>query len=308
MSAASSNGSPAAPSSPAFRVAAAQWPIERHASLAEWSAKLDRWLAEAAAGGAQLAVMPEYAPMELTSVLPEEDQADLERQLHGLQRLLPAYLERCRAAARARGLYLVAGSFPEAAPERFVNRLRLWSPRGDDVSVEKLHMTRFEREQWRVVAGGAQRVIETDLGVLGIAICYDSEFPLTMRRLAEAGAKLLIVPSCTDTPAGYHRVRVACAARALENQCYVLQSPTVGSAPWSLATDENVGAAAIFVPPDRGFPDDGVLALGPRDVPRWVFADLDLAAIDRVRREGQVLGHRDWPEQEHAAPMERSRL
>jgi predicted amidohydrolase len=266
-----------------FRVAAAQWPIEPHASLAAWGDKLERWIAEAAAGGAQLAVMPEYAPMELTSVLPAEDQAELERQLHGLQALLPEYLERCRAAARAHGLYLVAGSFPEAAPARFVNRLRVWSPGGDDVAIEKLHMTRFEREQWGVVAGAAQRVVETSLGVLGVAICYDSEFPLTVRRLVAAGAQVVLVPSCTDTPAGYHRVRVACAARALENQCYLVQSPTVGAAPWSLAADDNYGAAGVFVPPDRGFPDDGVLTVGPRDVPLWVYADLDLDAVDRVQ-------------------------
>lgn len=291
-----------------FRVASAQWPIERHASLADWRDKLHRWMSEAAAGGAQLAVMPEYAAMELTSILADEDQADLERQLHALQPILPDYLDLCRAAAVAHGLYLVAGSFPEAAPTRFVNRLRLWSPRGEAVAIEKLHMTRFEREKWGVVAGSSQRVVETSLGILGVAICYDSEFPLTVRRLVAAGAHVILVPSCTDTPAGYHRVRVACAARALENQCYIVQSPTVGIAPWSLAADENFGSAAVFTPPDRGFPDDGVLALGPRDVAHWLFCDLDLAAIDRVRREGQVLGHRDFPEQDTPAPLERTTL
>jgi predicted amidohydrolase len=291
-----------------FRLAAAQWPIERHASLGDWRLKLDRWLGEAATVGAQLAIIPEYAPMELTSILTDEQQATLEGQLHGLQILLPDYLELCRAAAVAHGLYVVGGSFPEAAPERFVNRLRVWSPRGESVAIEKLHMTRFEREQWGVVAGGAQRVVETSLGKLGIAICYDSEFPLTVRRLAVAGAQLIAVPSCTDTPAGYHRVRVACAARALENQCYVVQAPTVGDAPWSIAVDENRGAAAVFGPPDRGFPDDGIVAMGPRDVPRWLFADVDLAAIERVRREGQVLGHRDWPEQERDVAVEQAQL
>jgi predicted amidohydrolase len=102
------------------------------------------------------------------------------------------------------------------------------------------------------------------------------------------------VPSCTDAAAGYHRVRVACQARALENQCYVIQAPTVGSAPWSIAVDENVGAAGVFGPPDRGFPDDGVIALGERDRPGWVIADVDLDAVAAVRADGQVLNHRDW--------------
>jgi predicted amidohydrolase len=288
-----------------LRIAAAQWPIERHASFAAWAQKLERWLAEAAADGAQLAILPEYAAMELTSVLPEEQQGALESQLHGLQALLADYLECCRAAARRHHVHFLAGSFPEAAPARFVNRARLWGPRGESACIDKRHMTRFEREQWGIVGGSAQRVLETEWGLVGVAICYDSEFPLTVRRLAEAGAELILVPSCTDTVAGYHRVRVACQARALENQCLVVQSPTVGSAPWSLAVDENVGAAAVFGPPDRGFPDDGVLAIGARDQPRWLITEVDLEAVARVRREGQVLGHRDWAEQALAPPMER---
>ncbi len=109
------------------------------------------------------------------------------------------------------------------------------------------------------------------------------------------------MPSCTDGLAGYHRVRIACAARALESQCYVVQAPTVGLAPWSIAVDENVGAAGVVAPADRGFPDDGVVALGELNEPGWLVADVDLAALDRVRAEGQVLGHRDWDRGEHLA-------
>jgi predicted amidohydrolase len=113
----------------------------------------------------------------------------------------------------------------------------------------------------------------------------------------EAGAALILVPSCTDTLAGYCRVRVGCQARALENQCYVVQAPTVGEASWSEAVDVNVGAAGVFAPPDRGMPDDGVLARGELNQPGWVYADLDLAAIKQVRSHGQVLNYRDWERQ-----------
>lgn len=277
-----------------LRVAAAQWPIEPHASLAAWGDKLERWLAAAAAGRAQLAVIPEYAAMELTSVLSQAAQGDLERQLHELQDLLPEVHERCRAAAQRHDLYLLASSLPEAAATRFVNRLRLWSPRGAHVTVDKLHMTRFERERWGIVEGAGQHVIDTEHARLGVAICYDSEFPLQVRRLAAAGAEVILVPSCTDSLAGYHRVRVACQARALENQCYVIQAPTVGLAPWSLAVDENRGQAGVYGPPDRGFPEDGVVAQGERDRAQWLFAELDLEAVAAVRADGQVLNHRDW--------------
>jgi predicted amidohydrolase len=280
------------------RVAAWQYPIERVASWDAWLAKLDRGFAEAAARGATLCVVPEYAAMELTALCGDAGD-DLAAQLDALQPLLPAYLEAYAQLARRHDLAIVAGSFPERLASGEVrNRLRVHA-RGGAVAIEKLQMTRFERERWGVAGGDRQAVV--DLGGLrvGVAICYDAEFPLVVRRLVAAGADVIAVPSCTDTAAGYHRVRVACQARALENQCYVVQAPLVGVAPWSIAVDENVGAAGVFAPPDRGFPDDGVVALGAYSEPGWIVAELDLAALARVRADGQVLNHRDWDRPEH---------
>lgn len=285
-----------------MRVAAWQYPIERLASFDAWRAKLAAGIAEAAARGAALCVVPEYASMELTALLPPEVEQDLAAQLGAMQPLLEEYVAAYAELARNHRVAIVAGSFPEAVPGGgYRNRLRVHGPAGRQVAVEKLQMTRFEREQWGVSAGAGQTVIDIGGVRLGVAICYDAEFPLIVRRLAAAGAQVIAVPSCTDGLAGYHRVRIACAARALESQCYVVQAPTVGLAPWSIALDENVGAAGVFAPADRGFPDDGVLALGALDAPGWLVADLDLAALERVRRDGQVFGHRDWDRDAHLA-------
>jgi predicted amidohydrolase len=282
------------------RVAAWQYPVERLASWAAWRAKLERGIAEAAGQGAQLCVVPEYAAMELTALSPDAD--DLAAQLDALQPLLPGYLAAYAEAARRHGVAIVGGSFPERLASGEVrNRLRVHTPDGAAVVVEKLQMTRFERERWGVARGDGQVVVELDGGRLGVAICYDAEFPLVVRRLVAAGAEVIAVPSCTDTAAGYHRVRIGCQARALESQCYVVQAPLVGVAPWSIAIDENVGAAGVFAPVDRGFPDDGVVALGAYNAPGWVIADLDLAALARVRADGQVLNHRDWERPAHLA-------
>jgi predicted amidohydrolase len=81
----------------------------------------------------------------------------------------------------------------------------------------------------------------------------------------------------------------------MENQCFAVQAPTVGEAPWSEAVDRNVGAAGIYAPIDVGFPNDGVIAEGRLNEPGWVMAEVDLDALPRVRREGQVFNHRDWP-------------
>ena len=111
----------------------------------------------------------------------------------------------------------------------------------------------------------------------------------------QAGADVVLVPSCTDTQAGFYRVRIGCQARALENQCYVLQSPTFGEALWSEAVDVNTGRASIYTPVDYGFPDNGILAEGSADTAQWVYADLDVNEIARVRQQGQVFNYRDWP-------------
>lgn len=283
-----------------IRIAAWQYPIEQLASFEAWRAKLSAAAGEAARGGASLLVMPEYAAMELTSLLPAAQQATLPGQLVGLQPMLAPYRAAIVDAARASGLTIVGGSFPEQVGNEFRNRLRV--TRGDaEILVEKLVMTRFEREKWGIAGGAAQPLVDLGELKLGVVICYDSEFPLIARRLVEAGANVIAVPSCTDSLAGYHRVRVASAARALENQCYTIQVPTVGEAPWSIAVDSNIGCAGVFAPSDRGFPDDGVVALGTMNASQILFADLDLARVDEVRADGGVLNHRHWAEPAHLA-------
>ena len=139
------------------------------------------------------------------------------------------------------------------------------------------------------------QVFATDWGTIGIAICYDVEFPGLVRAQIDAGAWLILAPSCTDSLHGFNRVRLSARARALENQCFVAIAPTVGLAPSLASLDENHGYAAVFGPVDRGFPADGVIARGTLDEPGLVLADLDPSVLHAVRRDGAVRNHRDWP-------------
>jgi predicted amidohydrolase len=279
-----------------LRVAACAYPIERLADFDAYAAKQAALVEVAVTRGARLLVFPEYASIELTSLLAPEQQGDLQRELAALQELLPAMLETYAGLARKHGVFILGPSFPERIEaERLVrNRVRLHAPSGEVGVTEKLQMTRFEREEWGVAPGVTQRVFDTEIGMLGVAICYDAEFPLIVRRQVEAGAEIVLVPSCTDTLAGYYRVALSCRARALENQCYVVQAPTVGGAAWSIAVDQNWGAAAVYGPVDRGFASDGVVSQGSLDTPGWVFGDLDLGALSRVREDGQVTNYNDW--------------
>ena len=156
-------------------------------------------------------------------------------------------------------------------------------------------MTRFEREVWGVVGGNSLQVFETAIGKIGILICYDSEFPLLGRALAQCD--IIAVPSVTEALAGYWRVRIGSMARALENQCVTAMSSCVGAADWSDALGQSVGAGGIFCPPDVGFPSTGVLAAGQINVAGWTFADVDLEQIAKVREDGVVLNRNHWSDQ-----------
>jgi predicted amidohydrolase len=284
-----------------IRLAACQYAIELHETWDAYADHMQALCAEAVEAGAQLLLLPEYAGLVLSGQLPAEQRGDLKASIAGMQPLIEPWLMLCEGLARQWGIYLQPGSLPVLDLDgQYRNRAWLFGPKGLLGYQDKLMMTRFEREQWGIAAGEGLQVFDTDLGRLGILICYDNEFPMLARRLAEGGADLILAPSCTDTVAGYHRVRIGAQARALENQIAVLQSPTVGVAPWSPALDENIGRAGLFVPPDLGMPKDGVVALSESLNPlgsQWLMCEVDLEAVRRVRQEGQVFTRRDWPEQ-----------
>ena len=282
----------------AFKLAAAQYDIGFFHRWEEFADKLESWVSQAAHQGAKLLVFPEYGSMELASLFGEEVYRDLNRQLHEMQSVLPKFHDLHIELAKRHNLMILASSFPTIQDNgTFLNRANLFDPSGLIGFQDKLIMTRFENEQWHITGGDQIKVIDTDLGRVGVHICYDSEFPMIANQQVAAGADLLLVPSCTDTEAGFHRVRIGCQARALENQCYVVQSPTVGHAPWSEAVDINTGHASVYTPVDYGFPDNGILAQGDTDDAGWVFATVDLDEIARIRDEGQVFNYRDWPKQ-----------
>ena len=281
----------------AFTVAAAQYPVERLQAFSDYAAKIEDWIAKAKAGGASLAVFPEYGGMELTAL-----DAGTVEDLHASIAALGPLIERvdalhARLAAQYR-IHICAASLPVRDRDgRFRNRARLFAPNGRSGTQRKLIMTRFEREQWDISGGERANIFATDLGRIGIATCYDVEFPLLVRAQVEAGATLILAPSATDSMHGFHRVRVGARARALENQCYVVQAPIVGDAEWTPSLGTSHGAAGIFGPPDLGFPADGIVAEGAIDQPGWVFGEVDPALIHRVRRSGAVFNHAHWPEQ-----------
>ena len=187
--------------------------------------------------------------------------ADLDAALQEVMRHAPRVAALHGVLAAQHSVYILGASAPARGPAGHpVNCATLYGPKGVIGHQDKQIMTRFEREEWNIAPGqDGLRVFDTPLGRIGILICYDAEFPLLGRALAEAGAEILLVPSCTEGLAGYTRVKVGAMARALENQCVVVHAPTVGAADWCPAVDMNTGGCRpSMARPTVGFPDTGI--------------------------------------------------
>jgi predicted amidohydrolase len=279
------------------RIAAAAYPLEGFPTLGAVEDKIARWVAEAAGAGAHVLVFPEYGAMELASPAGEAVCADLDASLAAVSDALPR-IDACHAElAKRYGVHILAGSGPRREHDgRYRNTARLFAPSGKSGRQDKLIRTPFEQD-WGLVAGEKLNVFETSIGVVGVAICYDSEFPLLVRAMVEAGAEIVLVPACTELVSGYHRVRTAALARALENGCATAVAPTVGTSNWSPAVDYNSGAAGIYVPAEAGISDTGVIAEGTLNAPGWIYGDVDLAALARLADTGEMRNRADWRRQ-----------
>lgn len=279
-----------------MRVATAAYPIDWLDSWAQYEDKLADWVYSAASAGSDLLVFPEYGAMELASLAGEAIAGDLEGSIQGVSERIPEVDALHSRLAQEHRCHILATSAPVFTDQsRPVNRSRFFAPSGAHIAQDKQIMTRFEREQWDIAPGEPLQVIETALGKIGILICYDSEFPLLGKALADCD--FILVPSCTDALSGYWRVRIGAMSRALEQQCVTVMSSTVGVAAWNPAVDENVGAGGVFCPPDKGLPPTGVIAEGTLNAPGWTYAEVDPEVLAEVRRDGRVLNRTHWNDQ-----------
>jgi predicted amidohydrolase len=202
--------------------------------------------------------------------------------------------------ARRLGIYLHGGSIFERAEDgrRVHNTTLVFDPAGDLIArYRKIHLYDVDfAGQFRVmesdsVAPGDEVVTATVDGVtVGLSICYDLRFPELYRLLALAGATVLVVPAAFFLHTGRDHWEVLLRARAIENQAYVVAAAHVGSDPGG----QRFGRSMVIDPWGT------VLAQAP-DRPGVVTADLDLAALERIRRELPALANRRpaayrWPE------------
>jgi predicted amidohydrolase len=272
-----------------IRVGALQYFIRPVEKFDQFRAQVDALVETAADYKCHLLVFPEYFTTQLLTL--QNVRRPIHEQVRDLARQLPNFLDLMSSLARQHRLYIAAGTIPvmDDGSDTIYNDCYFFNPSGEYGVQGKLHMTRFEREEWKVSARKKLKIFETEFGRIAITVCYDVEFPELARAAAREGAHILLVPSCTDERQGFLRVRYCAQARAIENQMYVIQAHTVGSIPMVPAVSLNYGQASILTPSDFPFSRDGILAEGTPNQEVIVIGELNLETILASRTSGTVI-------------------
>ena len=263
-----------------LRVAAVQ--LSATTDKAANLAAAEKLIRQAAAGGAELIVLPELFNLynnlwqaATEAEAPEGETASL------LQRL-----------AKESNAWLIGGSFAEIGTggKAFNTSLTI-DPAGVVRGIyRKLHLfdvdlgeTLRVKESDNLLPGKEIGYVETPLANIGISICYDLRFPEVYREQSHRGAELLCIPAAFTQKTGRDHWQLLIRARAVENQCYVIAANQVGEhTPGSIS----YGHSLVVDPWGK------VLAEGSDSAADVIFADLTAEVLNDIRRKLPALQHR----------------
>jgi len=242
--------------------------------------KVEAFAVQAARYGARLVVLPEVflwrgpRPEERTAAEPIPGPS-----CHRLGEL-----------ARQLNVHLLAGSIlEESGASRVFNTSVLFDARGQIVArYRKIHLFDVDipqhvtiRESDTRLGGDTVVTAPTELGVIGMSVCYDLRFPELYRQLTLSGAEIIAVPSAFTFPTGAAHWELLLRARAIENQAYVIAPDQIGRSPSGVL---DYGNSMIIDP-------WGTPTARAADRETVICAEIDRDYQDRVRRELPCLGH-----------------
>ena len=238
------------------------------------------YVRRAADGGAQLAVLPEMFCCLYTN---EAFRANAEPAGGPVHRAMAGL-------ARETGLWLVAGSMPEADGERIYNTSFVFDPAGRQAAFHrKMHLFDIDvkggqrfMESETFTAGDSVTVFDTPFGKLGLCICFDLRFPELARCMALAGARAIVTPAAFNMTTGPAHWELLFRQRAVDNQLF-----TLGVAP---ARDEQ-GPYVSYGNTILCSPWGEVLARAG-SAPALLLADVDLDQNESIRAQLPLLSAR----------------
>ena len=242
--------------------------------------KVEAFAAEAARHAARLLVLPEVFLWR--GPRPEEQSA--------AEPIPGPSSNRLGELARRLNLHLLAGSILETSGQaRVFNTSVLFDARGQIVArYRKIHLFDIDipehvtiRESDTRMGGDAVVTAPTELGVIGMSVCYDLRFPELYRQLTLSGAEIITVPSAFTFPTGAAHWELLLRARAIENQVYVIAPDQIGRSPAGVLDFGN----SMIVDPW------GTPAARAADREMIVCAEIDRDYQERLRRELPCLAH-----------------
>jgi len=272
------------------RLGTVQWQMRPMRTVDELMQQVEFFVDALAGYQSDFALFPEFFNAPLMGQFDQSNPAEAMREL---AQFTDEICERMQQLAVGYNINIISGSLPVYRNRELYNVSLLFRRDGTRDEQYKLHVTPDERSYWGVKGGDKLKVLDTDVGKIGILVCYDCEFPELPRILAEKGMRILFVPLWTDTKNGYLRVRACAQARAVENECYVAITGNVGNLPKVENADIQYSQSVVFSPCDFAFPHDGIVAESTPNTEMTLIADLDFNRLRRLRNEGSVQNFRD---------------
>jgi nitrilase len=267
--------------------------------------KLERLIAEAAAGGAQLAVFPEaFVPayprgIDFGTVVGRrtpEGRDHFRRYFDGAIEVPGPDVDRMATAAREHGIHLVVGVIERDGGTLYCTAL-FFGPEGYLGKHRKLMPTGAERLIWGFGDGSTLPVFDTSLGRLGAVLCWENRMPMLRMTMYAKGIQIYCAPTADSRETWLPTMRHV----AVEGRCFVLstcqflrRSDLPMDIPNEISEEPDTilmrGGAAIIDPL-------GAVLAGPCfDEEKILHAELDLDQIARGKYDFDVTGHYARPD------------
>lgn len=272
------------------RLGLIQWQMRPYKSLEEMFSQVEYFVDSISAYKSDFALMPELFNGPLLAEFNDLDEAEAMR---GLAQYTPEIKSTFKELAIKYNVNIITGSLPSLEGEKLKNVGYICHRNGNIDQYEKIHITPDEAKAWGIKGGNTLKVYDTDAGKVGVLICYDVEFPELPRLLAEQGMQILFVPFLTDTQNAYMRVRSCAMARAIENECFVAITGSVGNLPKVENMDISYSQSAVFTPCDFAFPVNGVKNEATPNTEMILIVDVDLQLLDELHTYGSVRNLKD---------------
>jgi predicted amidohydrolase/ribosomal protein S18 acetylase RimI-like enzyme len=272
------------------RIGIVQWQMRATKNLEDFFQQMEFFVDTVSGYKADCVLFPEFFNAPMMALTNEESPSVAIRSMAAFTEPIKTKM---MELAVSYNINVIAGSMPLYDDGKLYNVSYLCRRDGTVDEQYKLHVTPDEASYWGMRGGDKLRCFDTDFGKIGILICYDVEFPELSRMLSDEGMKILFVPFWTDTKNAYQRVRLCAQARAIENECYVAITGSVGNLPRVENMDIQYSQSAVFSPSDFAFPHDAIVAEATPNTEMTLIADLDLDLLKDLNTSGAVRNLRD---------------